>query len=278
MKTPRIDSHQHFWKYDTQKHAWISDEMSILKKDYFPADLKPCLEAIEFDGCVAVQADQSEDETKFLIALSETDRFVRGVVGWVDFRAEDIEERLAYYKNYPVVKGFRHVVQDEPDDAFLLGDDFMRGIALLEKYGYTYDILILEKHLKVAEKFITAFPNQPFVIDHIAKPNIKEKSIDTWKADMQAIAKHKNVYCKLSGMVTEADWSNWNDDDLIPYIDATIETFGADRVMIGSDWPVCTLGGSYQRVMGVVMDRINLLSETDQEAILGGNAIKFYNL
>ncbi|MDC1105111.1 amidohydrolase family protein [Prolixibacteraceae bacterium] len=278
MKTPRIDSHQHFWKYDTQKHAWISDQMSNLKKDYLPADLKLCLEAIEFDGCVAVQADQSEEETKFLIALSESNRFVRGVVGWVDLRAKDIEERLAYYKNYSIVKGFRHVVQDEPNDEFLLGEDFMKGISLLEKHGYTYDILILEKHLKVAEKFVSAFPNQRFVIDHIAKPNIKAHAIEAWRADIQAIAKHPNVYCKLSGMVTEADWENWAEQDLHPYIDTILEAFGPNRVMIGSDWPVCTLGGTYQTVMGVVIDRVKKLPIADQDAILGGNAIEFYKL
>ncbi|QZE14583.1 amidohydrolase family protein [Halosquirtibacter laminarini] len=278
MKISKIDSHQHFWKYSTVSHSWISDEMSTLKKDYLPEDLKVCLKGIDFDGCVAVQADQSEEETEFLIELANDNPFIKGVVGWIDFRADDIESRLKYFKQFPIVKGFRHVVQDELDDEFLLGEKFMRGISLLAKYGFTYDILILAKHLKVANEFVTHFPTCPFVIDHIAKPDIKSQNIKEWRDDIFEISKHENVLCKLSGMVTEADWKDWTDVQILPYVDTILEAFGWERVMIGSDWPVCTLAGSYQKVMNVVMNRIESLPEEQQEAILGGNAMNFYNL
>jgi len=278
MKAQKIDAHQHFWNYCPEKHSWISDEMSVLKNDFLPNDLQPNLESIEFDACVAVQADQTEDETNFLIVLANQNSFIKGVVGWVDLRADNLRERLEHYSQFPIVKGFRHVVQDEPDETFLLGDKFCEGIAMLEEYGFTYDILIFAKHLNTSAEFVSKFPNQKFVLDHIAKPEIKVQKIDSWAKGIRKLAAFPNVSCKLSGIVTEADWINWNEADIESYLDVVFEAFGPERLMIGSDWPVCTLAGSYQDVMNLVIQKIKTYNSVEQDAILGGNAIEFYQL
>lgn len=278
MKVQKIDAHQHFWNYCPEKHSWISDEMSILQKNFAPKDLKVNLEAVNFDGCVAVQADQTEAETDFLIDLANRNPFIKGVVGWVDFRAGNLRERLVHYSKFPVVKGFRHVVQDEQDDNFILGEKFCNGIALLQEFGFTYDILIFAKHLNASAEFVAKFPNQRFVLDHIAKPEIKDQKIEAWADGIRKLASFPNVSCKLSGIVTEADWKNWTEADIIPYLNVVFDAFGAERLMIGSDWPVCTLAGSYQKVMNLIIEKTKEYSTTEQEAILGGNAIKFYQL
>ena len=274
----KTDAHQHFWKYDAETHGWITDEMKALRRDFVPADLKKELDRNGFDGCVAVQADQSEEETQFLLDLAAEHSFIKGVVGWLDIRAKNFEQRLEHFADQSALKGLRQIVQDEPDDRFLLQPDFMEGIGLLAGYDLTYDILIFEHQLPAAVEFAEQFPNQPFVLDHIGKPRIKEGKIDEWEEGIRALAGHSNMYCKLSGLVTEADWQQWKPDDFKPYLDVVFDAFGAERLMFGSDWPVCTLAASYGQVGALVEDYIHSLSQDQQSAIMGGNARRFYDL
>ena len=274
----RVDSHQHFWHYHPVRDAWITDEMAVLKRDFLPADFLPELRANGIDACVAVQADQSEEETRFLLDLAEKHREIAGVVGWVNLLDERVEERLEYFSHFRKLRGFRHVVQAEPDDRFLMCKEFLRGVGMLSRFGFTYDILIYARHLPVATEFVQQFPSQKFVVDHMAKPQIKARELDDWSRGMRAIAKHPNVSCKVSGLVTEADWKRWTPDDFRPYLDEVFTAFGVDRLMFGSDWPVCLLGGNYGRVKAIVDDYTQSFSPIDKENIFGGNAIRFYGL
>ncbi len=267
---PRIDAHQHFWRYSPQTHAWIDDSMFSIKRDFLPSDLKPLLDAAGFDGCVAVQAEQSVAETEWLLRLADEHAFIRGVVGWVDLCASDVADQLR-------LRGTRYIVQDEPA-GFMLRPEFQRGIAALAEFGLTYDILIYERQLPEALELVRRFPEQRFVIDHIAKPAIRDGSIDAWRAGITAIAACPNVYCKLSGMVTEADWRRWRPSDFVPYIETVLEAFGPRRVMIGSDWPVCLLAGEYGGVMAIVTDAVGGLTADERDAILGGTAAEFYGV
>ena len=274
----KIDSHQHFWNYHPIKDAWISDAMKVIQQDFMPADLLPLLQKNDIDGCIAVQADQSETETRFLLQLAQDNDFIMGVVGWVDFRSKDIEERLQYFSKFEKLKGFRHIVQGESEDDFLLRADFCNGIAQLEKYNFTYDLLILPKHLSVATEFVKRFPKQNFVIDHLAKPNFKEANFTNWENGIRELATYKNVFCKLSGMVTEADWENWKAEDFNNCLDVLVGNFGIERLMFGSDWPVSLLAASYEQSSAIVKNYFSKFSEEEQHKIWGGNAIKFYNL
>ncbi|MEO6964189.1 MAG: amidohydrolase family protein, partial [Puia sp.] len=244
----KIDSHIHFWIYDPVKDAWIDDTMSVLKGDYLPEELVPLLDKRRVDGVVAVQADQSENETHYLLGLADHHDFIKGVVGWVDFRSSRVEERLEYFSQFPCLKGFRHIVQAEQQQDYLLRDDFCRGISLLRKFNFTYDILIYPKHLKYAVDFVKRFPDQKFVLDHLAKPDIKNGRFQDWRKDLQAFSELKHVSCKMAGLVTEADWLQWKPDDFGRYISVGLEIFGPDRIMFGSDWPVCTTAASYNQV------------------------------
>jgi L-fuconolactonase len=274
----RIDAHQHFWKFNPIRDSWITDEMAVIKKDFFPDDLKSVLQQNGFDGCVAVQASQSEEETDFLILLSRQHDFIKGVVGWVDLQAPDITDRLDQYKSFPVLKGFRHVLQGEPQRDLMLNPNFKKGIAALQQYDFTYDILIFPDQLKFSTDLVASFPEQKFVIDHIAKPYIKRKEIDGWKKDIEKIAKHENVYCKISGMVTEADWKTWKKEDFKPYLDAVVDAFGANRILFGSDWPVCLVAASYEKMLEIVNEYFAAFSNEEQQQFFGLNAIRFYNL
>lgn len=274
----RIDAHQHFWNYNPETHKWIDDSMRVLKRNFSPKDLQEELHAAQFDGCVSVQASQTEDETQFLLDYAKDYSFIRGVVGWLDLRDPNIEERLDIYCKFEKLKGLRHVIQDEPDDNFMLKDDFLRGISLLSKYNFTYDLLIFPRHLEVAVKLVHMFPRQRFVLDHIAKPDIKNGVISPWQEGIEKLASHTNVYCKLSGMVTEASWRDWKCEDFIPYLDVVFNAFGEDRLMIGSDWPVCTLAGNYTKVMSIVEKYLETRGEETGQKILGKNAIHFYRL
>ena len=274
----RIDAHQHFWKYHPQKHAWINDEMTVLKRNFLPTDLQKIYQANGIDACVAVQADQSEEETEFLLQLAYQNDFIKGVVGWVDLRAKDIEQRLSQYTRFPKLKGFRHVVQSEPDPNFMLGEAFQHGLSLLLTYNFTYDILIFPTQLEAAIKTVQNFPNQKFVLDHIAKPYIKIGKIEEWEKHISQLAGYPNVYCKISGMVTEADWQNWQQSDFVPYLDVVFEAFGTDRLMFGSDWPVCLLGGAYTEIKGILEQYIAKRSQEDSAKIFGENASAFYGL
>jgi L-fuconolactonase len=274
----RIDSHQHFWKYDPLRDSWITEDMSVIQKDFLPLDLKPILKHHGFDGCVVVQSDQSEDENEFQLNNAAQHDFIKGVVGWVDLKSPSVEKQLEYYSQFKKMKGFRHVLQGEKDRAFMLQPAFMKGISLLTKYNFTYDILIFPDQLKHTLDFVKAFPDQPFIIDHLAKPYIKDKKIDEWKKDTKAVAKCKNVYCKVSGMVTEADWKQWKKEDFTPYLDVVTEAFGIDRLLFGSDWPACLPAASYEKVFEIVKDYFSSFTKNEQELFFGGNAISFYNL
>lgn len=273
-----IDSHQHFWQYEPVKHAWIDDAMAAIRKDFMPSDLKQTYKENGIDGCVAVEADQNPAETNFLLNLAAENDFIKGVVGWIDLRANDIENQLEAYSNKEKLKGFRHVVQAEADHNFLLRPNFLRGISLLEKHNYTYDILIFPHQLGATLEFVKKFPNQKFVIDHIAKPYIKDGFFDGWATLMQEIAKQEHVYCKLSGMITEADYKSWTAEQIQPYMDLVLEAFGTDRLLYGSDWPVCLVAGNYSKVKELTTNFISKLSTHEQNNIMGNNAIKFYNL
>ncbi|MFT4094408.1 MAG: amidohydrolase family protein [Niabella sp.] len=277
-KPLKIDAHQHFWIYDPVRDAWIDDSMKKIQRDFLPKDLKPVLNENGIDGCVVVQSDQSEAENLFQLANALQNDFVKGVVGWVDLRAKNIGEKLAHFSYYKKLKGFRHVLQGEKDRALMLRKQFMNGISLLEKYNFTYDILIFPDQLKYAAKLVAAFPNQKFVIDHIAKPYIKDKKIDGWKQDMLVLAQNPNIYCKISGMVTEANWKQWKLQDFIPYLDVVVTSFGTDRILYGSDWPVCLVAASYKKMKNIVDTYFSPFSDSEKDAFYGGNAMKFYNL
>jgi len=274
----RIDAHQHFWKFDPVRDSWINDDMAVIQKDFLPRDLQPVLKKNDFDGSVVVQSDQSENENEFQLKNAEENDFIKGAVGWVDLRANNIEERLSYYSSFKKMKGFRHVLQGETDRSLMLKPEFMNGVSQLEKFGFTYDILIYPDQLKYVPEFVGAFMHQKFVIDHLAKPGIRNKEISDWKREIQNIARFENVYCKISGMVTEADWTNWKQDDFVPYIDVVIEAFGPNRILYGSDWPVCLVAASYEQMLGIVQEYFSSFSETEQELFFGDNATKFYNL
>jgi len=275
----RIDAHQHFWKYDPARDSWITEEMSVIRRDFLPEHLASECTANGIDSTIAVQADQSENETLFLLELAEKNPGIAGVVGWVDLQSPAVEERLAYYKRFLKMKGFRHILQGEKDRALMLKPAFKRGIAALRSFGFTYDVLIFPDQLGYARDFTAAFPDQPFVIDHVAKPYIKDRRLTAeWQAAIRTVAAQENVYCKISGMVTEADWKNWKPEELHPYIDTVVEAFGPKRILFGSDWPVCLVAASYDAWYGLLKEFFTGFSKTEQEAFFGGNAIQFYNL
>lgn len=274
----KIDSHQHFWKYHPVKESWINEERKVIQRDFLPSDLEPLLFENQMTGCVAVQADQSEEETHFLLDLAEDNSFIKGVVGWVDLCAENIEERLEYFSRYKKLKGFRHIVQAEADIDFMLQEKFQNGISKLLPYNFTYDILIFPKHLENAAKLVAKFPEQKFVIDHLAKPDFKSGEFSEWERGIRAIAQYPNVMCKVSGLATEADWNNWSSTDFTYCLDVVTEVFGMDRLMFGSDWPVSLLAASYAESCEVAEHYFLEFSKVDQDKFWSENAINFYHL
>jgi len=273
-----IDAHQHFWIYERREYDWIDDSMAALRRDFLPADLKPELERNGFQGCVAVQARQTLEETRWLLELAERAPFILGVVGWVDLRSPRLRFELESFAGKSKLVGVRHIVQSEPDERFLLQPDFLRGIAMLEEFDLAYDVLIYTRHLPVATEFVERFPRQRFVLDHMAKPPIKGGALDAWARGIQGLAAFPNVYCKVSGLVTEADWQAWKPEDIRPYLDVAFECFGPSRLMAGSDWPVCTVAAPYARVMNLVKDYLGKYSANEKEAVLGENAAAFWRL
>jgi L-fuconolactonase len=274
----RIDTHQHFWSYGPREYAWMGPGMEALRRDYLPPDLAPLLEASNIDGTIAVQARPTLEESAWLLKLADQYPFILGVVGWVDLCRARADEELAKFSCHPRFRGVRHLVQDEPDDQFLLRDDFRRGISELQKYGLTYDLLLFPRHLPFAFDLATRFPEQPFVVDHLSKPLIKARQLEPWASDIRRLGALPNVYCKISGMVTEADWQRWKPVDFTPFLDVVLECFGTKRLMVGSDWPVCTLAASYAQVMQLAADYLRKLSKDEQAAVWGKNAMRFYGL
>jgi L-fuconolactonase len=276
--TIRLDAHQHFWHYSPAEHTWMNDQMAVLKRDYLPEELLPLLVSTGFDGTIAVQACQSLEETRWLLELSDQYDFIQGAVGWVDLCSPELSTQLEKHSRHPKLVGVRHVVHDEPDDEFMLRPEFRRGIAQLGRFGLTYDLLLFPKHLPVACKLVGEFPDQPFVLDHLAKPAIRDSQVSPWEDDLYRLAEFPNVFCKLSGMVTEAKWKQWRPENFHRYLDIVLKAFGPGRVMIGSDWPVCTLSGDYASTMGIVIEYVQKFSAQARGAILGGTCARFYGI
>src|SRR5258708_2426314 len=274
----RIDAHQHFWRYNADEYGWIDDSMASLRRDFLPEHLKPELERGGVHGSIAVQARQSLDETRWLLELAAASPLILGVIGWVDLRSPDVRKQLQEFVGNPKLVGVRHVLQGEPDDRFMLRPEFLRGIGALKEFDLAYDILIHPWHLPVATEFVQHFPRQRFALDHLAKPLIKSGSIHPWEEGMKQLAQFPNVCCKLSGMVTETDWQSWKPEQMKPYLDIALDCFGPDRLMIGSDWPVCTVAASYAQTMNVVLNYFAKYSTDVQDVVLGGNAQRFWKL
>ncbi len=272
----KIDSHQHFWRFNPVRDAWIGEDMGAIRRDFMPENLAPILKAAGYEGCIAVQADQSDAETDFLLDLAARHDFIKGVVGWVNLMDKYLPDRLEQLGTNFLLKGVRHIVQAEPDD-FMLRPDFQRGIGFLDDFGLTYDILVYPNQLPAAIELVRRFPDQWFVLDHLAKPYIKAGKTDPWAEHIRALANvSPHIYCKLSGMITEADWAGWTPAVFRPYLDVVVEAFGPERLMIGSDWPVCLLGGTYLQVMQIVENYLEGFSNEDKELVLGENAKLFY--
>ena len=274
----RLDSHQHFWRYHPAEHGWMDHRMTVLKQDYLPGELQPLLSLLQFDGSIVVQARQNLEETRWLLELAGEHDFIKGVVGWVDLRSPELRLQLEAFSKYPKLVGVRHVVHDEPVDNFMLLPEFRRGIAQLREFGLTYDLLLFPRHLPVAAKLVAEFTEQPFVLDHLGKPDIRGRTFSPWQEDLAALAKYSNVYCKLSGMVTEAQWQQWHPEDFYRYLDIVLAAFGPERLMIGSDWPVCNLSGGYAATMKIVTGYLQKFSAGVREQILGGNCARFYGI
>jgi L-fuconolactonase len=274
----RIDAHQHFWHYSPAEYPWIGPGMERLARDFLPADLAPLLDAEGIGATVAVQARQSLEETRWLLELAERHDFIRGVVGWVDLRSTHVAEQLARFAGHPRFVGVRHVVQDEPDPRFLLGAAFLHGLARVAEAGLVYDLLVLAPQLPAAAEMVALRPGQAFVLDHLAKPPIAAARLDPWRDDIRALSRHPHVACKLSGMVTEARLRQWRREDFLPYMETALEAFSPERLMFGSDWPVCTLSGEYSEVAGIVDDFLARLAPAERAAIEGGTAARVYGL
>lgn len=273
-----IDSHQHFWYYQPERDTWITDEMSVIRRDFLPEDLALELDRNGVSASIAVQASQSEDETSFLLDLANHNDRICGVVGWVDLQSERVAERLEHWRGYEKLRGFRHVAQAEPDDRFLERDQVVRGVRALADFAFAYDILIYPRQLPAAIRLVERCPGQRFVLDHIAKPLMKAGEIDDWAQNIRALASSGNVYCKLSGMVTEHDWQTWQPRDFDRYLDVVFNAFGPDRLMFGSDWPVCLVAAGYAQVKQLVVDYTHRTAPDSIKAIMGENAARFYGV
>ena len=276
--TMRIDAHQHFWKYDAAEYTWIDDSMAALKRDFLPDESAREMARVGFDACVAVQARQTLDETRWLLGLAAEHPSIAGVVGWVDLQADNVRDQLAALAGHQRLVGIRHIAQSEPDDRFLLRPQVVRGIRLLADFGLGFDILIYKRQLGSAAELVGRLPSQRFVLDHLAKPDLRSGEIDEWERDIRRLAAQPNVFAKLSGLVTEASWARWTSDQIRPYLDVAFDAFGWNRLMIGSDWPVCTVSADYARTMNVVIDYVAARPDHERDAVLGGNARRFWNL
>jgi len=274
----KIDAHHHFWQFDPAQYGWINESMSVLRRDFLPADLQREIEAAAIDGVVSVHARQTLEETRWLLDLAEEHEFIKGVVGWVPLADPDVREQLDSLARQPSLKGVRHVVQDEPDDNFILGDAFNAGVDALAKHGLVFDILIYERQLPQAIQFVDRHPQQVFVLDHLAKPQVKNSIVDPWREHIRQLAARENVYCKVSGLTTEADWQSWSEDQLSVYLDTVLEAFGARRLMFGSDWPVCLLATTYGGWYDLMRRKFADLSAEEQSRIFGHTAIDVYKL
>ena len=272
-----IDSHQHFWNYNPERDTWIDESMQVLKKNFLPKNLKPILINNGIDGCISVQADQSYQETDFLLKCASNNKFIKGVVGWVDLCSPNLEKKLEKYTSDKMFKGVRHIVQSESPE-YLLRKDVQSGISKLSKFNLTFDLLVTPIQLQSAIKLVKIFPNQKFVLDHIAKPRISEPLNKTWVNDIINLSKYSNVFCKISGLVTETKGYNFSETDFLPFLDLIFKYFGFDRIMYGSDWPVCLLAADYKKVLEIISNYLMGYDSKIREKIMGTNAKIFYNL
>ncbi len=273
-----IDAHHHLWKYNTSDYGWMDDSMDVLKRDYLPVDFEEEITKAGISGTVVVQARQKLEETRWLLELADQNPFIVGVVGWVDLRSANLVTQLEEFAGHPKLVGVRHVIHDEPDDDFMLHPAFLKGMETLHHYNLAFDLLLFPKHLERAIELVSMFPDQKFILDHISKPFIKSGILQPWKDDIRLLAAHSNVWCKISGMVTEADHRSWKYKNFVPYMEVVSEAFGTDRIMLGSDWPVCRLAGEYIEVMGIPLDFFNNLIEIEKEKIFSQNAVVCYQL
>jgi L-fuconolactonase len=274
----KIDTHQHFWKYNDRDYVWMTDGMDKLRKDHLPADLLPLMGAADISATIAVQARQSLEESAWLLQLADKHPFIQAVVGWVDLSSERVAEQLEQFAQHPKFRGVRHVVHDEPDDEFMLRKSFLNGLSQLKRFGLTYDLLLFPRHLPIACNVVKRFPNQLFVLDHIAKPPVRSGEIEPWARDLRRLAGFPNVFCKMSGLVTEGNWNSWKAQDFEPYLDVVLDAFGPYRLMIGSDWPVGTLVTDYSATINLAANYIGRLSRDEQRAILEKNPVEFYSI
>jgi L-fuconolactonase len=274
----RIDAHQHFWHYNPLEYGWIDPAWEVLTRDFLPGDLLPLLREEGFDGSIAVQARQSLEETNWLLNLATTNQHVLGVVGWLDLCSPDTKEQIGKFASHPKLCGVRHVIHDEPDDDFMLRDDFLHGISCLEEFKLPYELLIFPKHLSNTIQLVEKFSRQVFILDHIGKPGIREQQLSPWKGEIEQLASFPNVYCKLSGMVTEAKWHEWKQEDFHPFLKTVLDAFSPERLLIGSDWPVCLLSGSYKATIQLTKNFLGMLSIAEQKMILGENAARVYRI
>ena len=276
--TERIDSHHHLWRYSQETYPWITNKMNVLRRDFLPSDIATEARANHIDGCVVVQAQQTLDETYTLLEHADRNTFLRGVVGWAPISSSRFPSILEELCSHPKLRGLRHVIQDEPDENYILRKDFNLGIDKLAKQSLVYDVLVFAKHLPQTIAFVDRHPQQIFVLDHMGKPDVARQVLSPWKENIRDLARRDNVYCKLSGLLTEAKWKEWKEDQFQPYVDTVMEAFSPTRIMMGSDWPVCLLAGSYSRWMQLVYQWTSSLSTDEQDCILGKTAVKVYNL
>ncbi|MBL0745762.1 amidohydrolase family protein [Chryseolinea lacunae] len=274
----KIDSHVHFWQYSEKEYPWIGTTMSGIRRDFIPTDAEPIFHRHGIAGCIAVQARQNEAENEFMLSLAKRSSFIKGIVGWVPLKDKSLQSKLEAYAQQPLIRGFRHVIQDEPLLEFMLDPSFIRGLRLLHHHNYCYDLLIKPSHLPVAAALVRLLPAQPIVIDHIAKPDIARGEFTRWAKDIQRLASFDNIYCKVSGMTTEARWKEWSENDFRPYLDTVVESFGLKRLIYGSDWPVCLLSTDYEQQLRMVENYFRSFSKPEQASIFGLNALEFYKI
>ncbi len=274
----RIDAHQHFWEYDPKRHGWINDGMHAIRKDFSPNDLHNVMTQNGVSGCIAVQVDETEEETNYLINLASENNFIKGVVGWIDLKSTSAEEHMQFWKSHTVCKGFRCIMQGAPSELYLSNKNFREGVKKLSSYGYTYDLLVYHDQIPELISFTDQLPDNKMILDHLGKPDIKNKEIKKWKEQIRILAQHPGIYCKFSGLITEADHKKWKTDHLLPYLEIAAEYFGTDRICFGTDWPVCLLAGSYTNVIEVIETFANQLNTADKNKLFAENTMKFYNL
>ena len=275
-----IDAHQHYWQLSQPfDYSWLdAPELAAIRRDYLPSDLEPLIQSVGVDRTIFVQTQHNVAESRWVLGMAEQNDFIAGVVGWVDLASEHCEEQLLEFKDHPKFVGIRHVTQDEPDDDFIIRDDVIRGLKVLQQHNVPFDLLFYVKHLHHAATLAEQLPDLPMVIDHLAKPQIKDHRTDNWIDNFKNASQYPNIYCKLSGMITEADWKNWKPEDLRPYVETAIEAFGPERCMFGSDWPVCELAGTYEQVYNALVDVVGPIGDSERERIFGGTAAEFYRL